>query len=243
MTTESITGTTAKDSYLEWKEWSADRFGQLTSREKRYFKWHVQRALPSANNPVVLEIGFGNGAFLTFCRYLGWNVIGVEWERELCERARNAGFLVAANLSELPSKQQFDLIVLFDVLEHISADQLVDFTRTLADHLAPDGALLLRVPNGDSPFGRHHQHGDLTHVTTFGEFKLQQLARMCQLRVVVMGESPWNAQQHEGRTARAFFRWLVRRALDRLFGFAYYGRRVDLTANLVAVLKPNRLVQ
>lgn len=223
-------------NYVDWKDWADDAFGQLDINHARYFHWHVQRAIGEPSQARVLEIGFGNGAFLGYCRRRGWDVVGVEIDARLRARADCAGFKAVSNMSALPDNDRYDLIVLFDVLEHVASDELVDFLGGLALRLSPGAALLLRVPNGDSPFGRHHQHGDLTHVTTFGSSKLVQLAQLCRLRVSTSGESPWNAQQHEPPGIRSLCRASVRYMTARIFGFAFFHRRVDLQENLVAVL-------
>jgi hypothetical protein len=141
-------------------------------------------------------------------------------------------------MAELPAGQRYGLVAMFDVLEHIEVEEVVSFMRGLAQRLAPDGAILLRVPNGDSPFGGRHQHGDLTHVVAYGEFKLKQLAQLAGLKVVALGEAPWHAQQTEGRSLRCLLRATARSLLNRLIGFAYFGGTVDLATNLAAVLVP-----
>lgn len=226
------------DRYAEWKGWHEAEFGQFNRHMARYYDWHVQRALGDRGDLKVLEVGFGNGAFLGFCRSRGWQATAVELDAGLRERAVQAGFPTAPDIQRLPPAERFDLIALFDVLEHVPAQDLVGFLRTLRDRLLPDGSILLRVPNGDSPFGRRHQHGDLTHVTSFGEFKLRQLAQLCDLKIVAIGESPWHAQQSESRNFRCWIRAVARAAINRLFGFAYFGRTVDLSSNLAAVLAP-----
>jgi SAM-dependent methyltransferase len=227
-----------QDRYVEWKDWKEDAFGRADKRHGRYFDWHVARALGGRAPAEVLEIGFGNGEFLGYCRERGCRVWAVELDGQLRERATRAGFDTAADLDALPAGASFDLIALFDVLEHIPADRLIPFSQQLAARLRPEGALLLRVPNGDSPFGRRHQHGDLTHVTSFGEYKLRQLAALCGLKLVALGESPWHAQRFESRTLRCLLRAMARWSINRLFGFAYFHRAVDLDTNLVAVLVP-----
>ena len=57
------------------------------------------------------------------------------------------------------------------------------------------------------------------------------------MRMVAKGEAPWHAQQHEARTPRALVRGCTRYLLNRLLSFAYYGWKVDLSGNLVVVLK------
>lgn len=227
----------SEGEYVEWKQWSAETFGRLRRSERRYYDWHVKRALGAHPCKTVLEVGFGNGAFLGYCKARGWKATGIEIEPQLRLRAQEAGFQVVADIGALPNTEQFDLIALFDVLEHVPSDQSIAFLKSLAAHLQPHGSMLVRVPNGDSPFGRVYQHGDLTHVTAFGQFKLDQLAKLCGLRVAAQGESPWNAQQYEGRTPRALLRGLVKSILTKLLNFAFYGWKVDLSGNLVVVLR------
>ena len=51
--------------YMNWKQWVPDEFGSLNSSERKYFKSEIERTgrqFPIGSR--VLEIGFGNGAFL-----------------------------------------------------------------------------------------------------------------------------------------------------------------------------------
>jgi len=225
------------EAYAQWKGWDESAFGRFNDNEARYYEWHVRRATGGRTPRRVLEVGFGNGSFLGFGRDRGWEMIGVETSAELRERAERAGYHTATGIDAL-SESPFDLVVLFDVLEHVEADQLVGFLRQLRGLLAEHGAVLLRVPNGDSPFGRRHQHGDLTHRVTIGEFKLRQIAGAADLQVAAIGESPWRAQQFEPPSLRAWWRYRVRKLFNRLVGFAYYLGTVDLSTNLTAVLRP-----
>lgn len=227
------------EGYVEWKGWEEDEFGKFDRWITRYYAWHVHQALGARTKPLqVLELGFGNGTFLGYCRAQGWTAAGVELEERLRARAERAGFAVAPTVQALPESRRYDLIALFDVLEHIPAADVVTFVRSLTALLPADGAILLRVPNGDSPFGRRHQHGDLTHVTSFGEFKLKQLAQLAGLKLVTLGEAPWHSQQAESRNLRCLCRAMARWVVNRVVGFAYFNRAVDLSANVVAVMVP-----
>jgi len=234
----STTMDETQEDYVSWKGWQEDDFGRFDSRHRRYFDWHVNRALRGKTTALVLEIGFGNGAFLGYCKQRGCSAWGIELDPRLRERASRAGFPTRPSLDELPTGQHFDLIVLFDVLEHVPTDELIPFVKKLRERLTRDGAVLLRVPNGDSPFGRRNQHGDLTHVAAFAEFKLKQLAQLCDLKLVELGEAPWHSQRFESRNLRCLTRAVARSLINRIFGFAYFNRAVDLDTNLAAVLVP-----
>ncbi|HYY72226.1 MAG TPA: class I SAM-dependent methyltransferase [Candidatus Bathyarchaeia archaeon] len=55
--------------------------------------------------------------------------------------------------SDAALRERFDLIVLFDVLEHISEES--SFLRSLLFHLSPSGSLLVNVPAGQWAFSSY----------------------------------------------------------------------------------------
>src|SRR5262245_42277053 len=94
----------------------------------------------------ILEVGCGPGANIGLLRGFG-TVAAVEQEafsRELV-RAHNVEVLPGALPDELPyAGREFDLVCLFDVLEHVDRD--LDALRVLRERLAPDGLLIVTVP-------------------------------------------------------------------------------------------------
>ncbi|MDR6904636.1 SAM-dependent methyltransferase [Agromyces sp. 3263] len=171
--------------YLGWKGWGADGFGVLTRGDKDYFARETRdlgRLHPPAS---VLEIGYGNGAFLAFSRSVGWNVTGTELLPELVELARAAGYQAfrADELDTLPDGS-FDLVAAFDVFEHVPPEASVAFLRSLSAKLAEGGVILLRFPNADSWIGNPFQHGDVTHVNAIGVLKLEFYAAEAGLSIL-----------------------------------------------------------
>ena len=97
----------------------------------------------------VLEIGCGGGSLMNHVRESGLHVVGVEVNPVRIEeaRARYAALpLLQISGSELPFVDaQFDLVLSFDVFEHIP-----DSDRHLAEVgrvLKPDGWYLMQTPN------------------------------------------------------------------------------------------------
>ena len=82
----------------------------------------------------------------------------------------------------------------------------------------PDGRLVLRVPGGESPWGRMHQHGDLTHCSTLGVSKFPRLAAPLGPEVDPVGEAHWHALQHAGRSPKTLLRALLSAATPGLHG-------------------------
>lgn len=218
--------------YTTWKQWDAAQFGRCSRGDARYFAWHLARCHPA---PIAqaLEIGFGNGSFLGYARSRGVTVVGIETQDELRRRAAAAGIEAHAAIDGL-GERRFDLIAAFDVFEHIEQAALIPLFQQLAGLLEPGGVLLCRVPNGESPFGRIYQHGDLTHVTTLGLSKLRQIASASGLVITCHGEVPWyRSARNPKRLARAG----LRRLIERIVAFAYHWDAEALAPNLVVGLR------
>ena len=222
--------------YTAWKQWGADAFGQCSRGDRRYFAWHLGRCHPA---PIAdaLEIGFGNGRFLGFARLRHIRVVGIETQDELRRRAAAAGFEAHATLDEVDARHHFDLIAAFDVFEHVPQEALLPLCQTLASRLKAGGVLLCRVPNGESPFGRMFQHGDLTHVTTLGLSKFRQIASATGLEIACHGEMPWYLA---ARNPKRLLRAAAQRLIERTVAFAYHWDADALAPNLVVALRHRR---
>ena len=98
----------------------------------------------------VLEVGCGPGLMLVAFRRRGWRVVGIERNEVAAETARQTlgPNTIAMSMESLPADARFDLIVLFQVLEHIG--EPVALLRECARHLAPGGLLIANVPNFSS---------------------------------------------------------------------------------------------
>jgi SAM-dependent methyltransferase len=222
--------------YAQWKGWQGDF--ETSDRDARYFSAELDGIELAGKR--VLEIGFGNGSFLAWARRQNAKVTGTEMIDALVEQARSKGYEAqSASLQTLlTSGRQFDLVVAFDVFEHWHKDELVANLGLLHALLAGDGLLLARFPNGHSPFGRVHQHGDLTHVTTLSSSSVSQLAQMTGFTVervdnarrVPLRRDFWSVLKHHWRRFR---RGRIEIALGKLYGFG----RLPLDPNLSALLR------
>jgi len=228
--------------YADWKNWHGE-FAP-SDRDARYF------AAELADIPLqgkrVLEIGFGNGSFLAWAKALGAEVVGTEIDAAMIQRALARGFDARpASLDALAAaNERFDLIVAFDVFEHWDKPTLVASLVQFAALLGPDGQLLARFPNGQSPFGRVHQYGDLTHQTVLSASSISQLASMTGFTVVRVGNACavplrrdfFSVLKHHWRRFR-------RARIERWVGKLYGVGQLALDPNLVALLrKPDRAV-
>jgi SAM-dependent methyltransferase len=229
------------DRYLDWKDWHDESFGTCAPLLAEYFA--AETGISARPGRRVLEIGFGNGAFIGWARSIGIEVFGVELSPTLVARARallgeDRAFVAPDDPGLTKLAGTFSNVVAFDVLEHIPQEHMVEFFRQICTLLAADGRLTVRFPNGDSPFGRIYQHGDPTHVTTLGAEKLRYFAREAGLAVTII-RAP--RLPLAGNTlARSFKRGLLavgRAIVERAVGLLYFGgRTIPLDPNYVAVL-------
>jgi SAM-dependent methyltransferase len=178
-----------REDYLQWKDWGETSFGAVRSVDSAYFAAELRRTkrrFPSRSK--VLEIGFGNGRFLKFATDRGWDIIGTELNSALVEVASLKGFNVmhCSDLQDFPA-HSFDLVVAFDVLEHLPNDLLSAMMAQIRRVLKEDGVLVARFPNGDSPFGLAYQNGDMTHLSAIGSGKIRFLAGAADMEVVHIG--------------------------------------------------------
>jgi SAM-dependent methyltransferase len=232
---------TPGDAYIEWKDWDDATFGKFTNRDTVYYA--AETSITAQAPPRLLEIGFGNGGFLGWIKSLGGEVFGVETNSQLNERARRH-FSSDYFFEDLrdprlnPFEGSFSHIVAFDVIEHISIEDLPGVLQRIRDLLAAEGRLIVRFPNGDSPFGRMVQHGDPTHVTSMGRHKLAYLAKNAGLKIAEIRAPalPLHGVGLASLIKRAGVK-LGRFFFERLLSILYYGgQRIPLDSNYVAIL-------
>ncbi|RFO95132.1 hypothetical protein DIC66_20095 [Rhodoferax lacus] len=227
--------------YLNWKKWDG-KFGDLTKRDSAYFSKEISRTRNHfSNKSRVLEVGFGNGGFLSFCRQNGWDVYGTEVNESLVKIASRDGFKVvhSENLSSF-EESYFDLVVAFDVLEHINQDQLSNFLLEIKRVLKNDGIFLARFPNGDSPFGLRIQNGDVTHITTIGSGKIRYFSTQLNLQIIFVG-GEFQPILGVGilHFSHGVFSFVVKKAINLITRLIFFPR-VDidfLSPNLVSIFK------
>lgn len=184
----AVRGTAYGRAYLEWKNWSPENFGVLSTRENADFAALLRKGKVNIPQEArVLEIGFGNGTFLTFGRRRGWRMHGTEVNPGLLACAAERGFEATdAGTLELFPSQAFQMVAAFDVIEHIPLEELPGFFGEVRRVLKPSGYFVARFPNGDSPFGRHIQNGDVTHKTAIGSVRARYLAARAGMEVVFL---------------------------------------------------------
>jgi SAM-dependent methyltransferase len=234
--------TTYGEAYLGWKAWDTTKFGHLKASERHYYNSEINKSKTTFTKSThVLEIGFGNGSFLAYAKNRGWDVVGVEANNTLVETARHHGFktFFADNLTSFEDNS-FDLVVAFDVLEHINQGKIVGFLENINRILNNHGVFIARFPNGDSPFGLCYQNGDVTHITTLGRGKVTYLASQLNVDLVfVGGEAQPLIDGNARHTAHRLLALPIKKIVNFLVNIVFFPKHsIDFcSSNLVMIFR------
>jgi SAM-dependent methyltransferase len=102
----------------------------------------------------LLDIGSGDGSFLLRARDDGWTVAGMDADSDAVkelERQDISG-IVAAIGERAPDIGSFDVVTLWDVLEHVLDPE--ESASWLARTVSPGGIVIVLTPNATSIFDR-----------------------------------------------------------------------------------------
>lgn len=103
---------------------------------------------------VILDIGCGTGDFLVSCQKNGWDISGIEPNRNAKTIAeKKLDTTLRLDISEVEN-QTFDVITMWHVLEHVP--NLTEYITQLKSLLKPNGTLLIAVPNYKSFDAKHY---------------------------------------------------------------------------------------
>jgi 2-polyprenyl-3-methyl-5-hydroxy-6-metoxy-1,4-benzoquinol methylase len=158
-------------------------------RHKLRFKF-IQKFIKSGK---LFDLGAGWGHFMLAGKELGYDVYGVEISEQ--------PYLYCVNDLELPvdhidffemdEAKKFDLITMWDVLEHI--DKADEFLAKCAKLTKPNGYLFLQVPQIDSYFAKRHKDNwkmmGLDHVNYFGKETITKILERNGYEVVKIKSS------------------------------------------------------
>jgi SAM-dependent methyltransferase len=133
----------------------------------------VTKLCGPGNGRRLLDIGCGDGTYLSRAKKHGWEVLGTEMNPDI---ARKAGLDVYESLNQAVHRAPFDCVTLWHVLEHFTNP--LEQLESIGALLAPNGVLVLAVPDAQSTqarfFGRKWFHLDVPrHLQHFGKQSLQ----------------------------------------------------------------------
>jgi cyclopropane fatty-acyl-phospholipid synthase-like methyltransferase len=183
MTLERQPGQKTMSLYDSYKTFRNFDTPTLSDKHVRRFDEEFWAPAECTPDMAVLEIGCGMGLFLAYLHAKGVETfVGIDHDPSLASAIPEA---VAENfravdvwpfLDQGAQGQTFDRVVLYDVMEHFTADEARGLLELISKILNPGGRIVIKVPNAASPWGAQFQFGDLTHKTAYTAASIKQLA-------------------------------------------------------------------
>lgn len=213
----------------------------LNSR-RPYLRAMVRRHFPPDLGSAVLDLGCGHGTVMYFAREAGYqNIRGVDRSPEQVSQAKRLGINSVEEGDLLHTvrntpDEAFDVVLTFDVIEHLRRDELLALVDGVRRILRPNGRWILHTPNAESPFFGRIRYGDLTHEQAFTRTSMAQLLLSSGFRTFACFEDA--PIVHGIKSALRLAIWKALRAMMRLYLAAETGSTdssVILSQNFLVV--------
>lgn len=178
----------AHDLYQNYTTTSTSFHGNTAFALDMYYnmyQMHISIHMPQTNRSEVkiLDIGCGWGGLLKVLQQEGYpQAEGFDLSQEQVDTALSLGVRnVTVNTIEdffaNAPDASYDVILLFDVLEHFPSEAGVTLMKHIQQALKPGGKVILQVPNGASLISVNY-YSDVTHYKAFTPTSLNQVAKM-----------------------------------------------------------------
>jgi 2-polyprenyl-3-methyl-5-hydroxy-6-metoxy-1,4-benzoquinol methylase len=212
-------------------------------KHSAYYANLIKRRFPREKNVDIIELGCGFGMLIHFVRAAGYKRIeGVDISGEQILAARSLGLDCVREAEicqtlEGCASNSYDVVLMFDVLEHFRHSELLGIADSVKRVLRPGGRLICRVPNAEAPFAARMRYGDLTHQLIFTNDSFVQLfCRAGFKQVDCFDDVP---VIHNLRSLVRATLWFAMRAWLRFWlsvETGGYARRSLFSQNLIAVV-------
>lgn len=94
----------------------------------------------------VLDVGCGRGRYLRILSGVGFDVTGVDVNRELVQANREAGLRCVTTEEFSRTNETYDVVLMSHVIEHFAPKDLVPFLDNYLDRLKVGGRLIIATP-------------------------------------------------------------------------------------------------
>lgn len=200
--------------------------------------------LPSTKDAKIIDLGCGYGNMVWWLQNRGfYDAEGIDISAEQIEIGREFGIinLAVADIREYLTEKEntYDVIFARDVLEHFSKNEIIAIMPLCFSSLKNQGALIIQVPNAESPFGGRSRYGDFTHEISFTVSSLSQLLRMTGFT-----KFDFFSTQPRVTGVRSFIRFILWKFVESIYKFLLFaeqgfGRKI-VTQGLIAVARKTK---
>lgn len=169
-----------RDVYARMDQLEANHWWFVGRRE--IIRAAITKLIPLPQKPSILEAGCGTGGNLAMLSSLG-DLDAFEFDdiaRKRAEEKSNRSLPFGALPDRIPGDDSaYDLIGLFDVLEHVEADEAS--LAALGARLTPEGRLILTVPAYGWLWSKHDERHH--HFRRYTKASLTEAAQAAGLKV------------------------------------------------------------
>lgn len=208
-----------------------------------YFK-RIQNLIPADKSTRVLDLGCGCGGHLYCLKRFGYTHLeGIDRSPEQVAGAHSLGlnFVKEGDIFDHLVQRQSesaDVVLAFDVIEHLKKEEAFQFADEVFRVLAPGGVFILHLPNGEGFLFGSVAFNDLSHELILTKGSLGQLLRCAGFsQVEAFEDSPIV----HGPVSAA--RYLIWKAVSWGLRFIYVvqtgdtGRHLILSQNFLAIAR------
>lgn len=156
----------------------------LFGQNQPYIKKTIREHFPKNKAARILELACGAAPFLYFLKKEGYsNLTGIDISPQQVSLAHAIGLRDEVHQDNIvsflnmQSSNRYDVIILFDILEHFAPAEQFEVLDKAFARLTPQGKCILHVPNADGVFGSRVRYSDITHKTAFTNRSITQLLR------------------------------------------------------------------
>jgi 2-polyprenyl-3-methyl-5-hydroxy-6-metoxy-1,4-benzoquinol methylase len=178
------------DYSVHYKRWH--RFDdEYYKKQAKFFDcWLSQELSVLPRKIKVLDYGCGAGFLINYLIGIFEDVLGVDSSKEQVALAKQKNLpvfhLAIDDFDEWCNRHEneFDVIFLMDVLEHVPVNSQINFTRMLVKVLKVNGTIFIKVPNANSLLSSRWRYIDHTHHSSFTEASLEFICVNAQLTAI-----------------------------------------------------------
>jgi len=210
-----------QDSYRTIGYASANPDNKKAREERiKQYRFLINKLLPQNKESRILDAGCGSGFFLEFLICEGYkNIIGVDVSHEQveCARKKNLPVIEGDTIDFLKNNKNFDAIIAFDLIEHLTKDEIIDFLFASRKSLKPGGFIILKTGNASSIYGLTMRYVAFDHEIGFTEESLRQVLLACGFSDISIDDTKiplcWKP--------KGFIRWAMSKILRVFLKTAY----------------------
>ncbi len=156
----------------------------------------LREYLPMNKEASIMDLPCGEGRMVYALRAMGYRHIrGYDQDNNRLNTGRKLELPVyegdVFEVLRSVENGSIDCIIAMDFIEHLKKENVICFLDQAFSKIAPGGALIVRTPCADNPFGIHDIFNDFTHKWAATSGVLRQLLRNTGFSDVrVFGEKP-----------------------------------------------------